>query len=41
MPLDVFGGLGVLAAVDLHNQLVVMANEINDETSNGGLTPET
>jgi hypothetical protein len=41
IPLDVFDGLGVLAAVDLHNQLVVLASEINDETSNGGLTPET
>jgi hypothetical protein len=39
--LRVFGGFSMLSAIDLHNQLVVVANEINDETSNGGLTPET
>jgi hypothetical protein len=39
--LYVFGGFGMLSAIDLHNELVVMADEINDEASNRGLTPET
>ncbi|MEA2992637.1 MAG: hypothetical protein QOD40_1557, partial [Alphaproteobacteria bacterium] len=38
--LNVLCGFGVLPAVEFHNQLMVVANKIDDEASNGSLSPK-
>jgi hypothetical protein len=38
--LNVLYGIGVLPAVEFHNQPVVVANKIDNEASNGRLTSE-
>jgi hypothetical protein len=37
---DIFGRLGMLSAIDLNDELMIVANKIHNETPNQGLSTE-